>query len=98
MYDVSVIGGLSQVSMLNLGPQGTSAIIEIDGGSIHLTDVGHRKLGPSTEVWGVCIVFCDRVWTFRYENGQGKLNIEYNPSSKELTLTSTNGTITELTS
>lgn len=98
MYDVNVNTGLAKYTIVNLGPQGSNATIEINGqGSIHLNDVGNKKLGSSQEPWGVCITFCDKVWAFRY-NGQGKLNIDYNSSSNALTLNSTNGTVVELTS
>jgi uncharacterized protein YqkB len=98
MYDVSANTGTSNLKMVNLGPQGTSATIEIEGqGPIHLNDIGSRKLGSSQEQWGVCITFRDKVWAYRYE-GKGNLSIDYNPSSKALTLNSTNGKITELTS
>jgi hypothetical protein len=98
MYNVSVNTGLAEHKMTNLGPQGSSASIEIDGqGSIHFNDVGSHKLGSNQEEWGVCITFRDQVWAFRYE-GQGALEINYDSSSNSLTLNPTNGTVAELTS
>lgn len=98
MYDVNVNTGVSTYNIVNLGPQGSSATIEINGqDSIHLNDVGNNKLGPSREPLGVCITFRDRVWAFRY-TGRGNLNITYESSSNTLILKPDNGTVTELTS
>ena len=97
MYDINVNTGVAQYRVTNLGPQGSSASIEVNGqGSINFNDVGNQRLGPNRETWGICITFRDNVWAFRYE-GQGRLDINYNSTSNSLELIPTNGTIAQLT-
>lgn len=98
MYDINVNTGTASYKVTNLGPQGSSASVEINGqGPIHFNDVGDRKLGPDPQPWGVCITFGDKVWAFRYQ-GQGALDITYDKASNSLKLTPTNGAVSQLTS
>lgn len=98
MYNITVNTGVANYNVNNLGPQGSTASVEINGqGSINFNDVGNRKLGPNQQTWGVAITFRDRVWAFRYE-GQGALDIKYDSASNSLSFHPTNGSIAELTS
>jgi hypothetical protein len=98
MYNVNVNTGTAKYTVSNLGPQGSTASVEINGqGLIRFNDVGSQKLGTNTQTWGVCITFRDKVWAFRYE-GLGVLDIVYDAPSNSLKLTPTNGSIASLTS
>ena len=98
MFDVTVNTGKAEYKVTNLGPQGSNSSFEVNGvGPISINDVGNHKLGPNQQTWGACIMFRDRAWAFRYE-GQGKLEIAYDPNTKNLKFNPVNGTIAELTS
>lgn len=95
MYNINVNAGAANYTVTNLGPQGSTACIEVNGqGEIHFNDVGNKALGPNKQTWGVCITFRDQVWVFRYE-GLGELGISAVDGTLVFKLV--NGTIAELT-
>jgi len=94
MFDINVDTGITKYVVSNCGGE---TQFDMNGeGIVRINDLAHRKMGTNNASWGICITFHDRVWEMRYE-GLGALNLAYNRTNKVLTVTASNGAVTEIT-
>ncbi len=98
MYDLSVNGEVSNYEMRNLGVAGLNASIRPGrkAGLMNFTTVRASDLGVGSGHWATLITYGQRTWAFRYE-GQGGLEVHYDPSTDQLEFFPRGGRVYELT-